>query len=126
MTESAAWTALSDGAIWNYIELRKSFKSEKGGNEHLELPYSKVAWRKSKTTHIKHMRELARRGFIEIVEPGGLYHRPTIYRLSEKWKDHSREIIEKEGRWAIKEGGAKKPSSRDNIKNLEGKRTWEH
>ena len=50
MTESAAWTALSDGAVWLYIELKKQFNFKKGGYDHLVLPYSKVAWRMSRTS----------------------------------------------------------------------------
>lgn len=126
MTETAAWTALSDGAIWNYIELRKSFNSKKGGNERLVLPYSKVAWRMSKGTYTKRMRELVEHGFVDVVDPGGLPRRPTVYRLSEKWKEFSRKIVDKKGREAIKLGLSRKPSSRDNIKNLEGRRKWEH
>jgi hypothetical protein len=47
MTETAAWTALSDRAVWLYIELKKSFRIKAGGNEHLTLPYPRVKWRMS-------------------------------------------------------------------------------
>lgn len=123
MTETAAWTALSDGAVWNYIELRKSYDSKNGGNEHLALPYSKVAWRMSKGTFTKKMRELVGYGFVDLVEPGGLPKRPAVYKLSQRWKKKSQEIVSKEGREAIKLGLATKPTSRDNASNLKGRRT---
>jgi len=125
MTDSAAWTALSDKAIWVYIELKKSFDTRKGGNNHLVLPYSKVLWRMNLHTFSIKIEELIHYGFIDIRERGGLYRRPNVYALSERWKTKSLEIVDKEGREAIKLGFAKKPSFKNNIKNLKGKRTWE-
>jgi hypothetical protein len=125
MTNSAAWTALGDGAVWLYIELKKQFNFKKGGYDHLVLPYSKVAWRMSRGTYCNRLQELIQYGFIRIVEPGGLQKRATVYALSSKWEDKSREIVDQEGREAIRLGLAKKPSSKDNISNLIGKRTWE-
>lgn len=125
MTDTAAWTALSDKAIWVYIELKKSFDTRKGGNNHLVLPYSKVSWRMNFHTFSIKIEELIHYGFIDIRERGGLYRRPNIYALSERWKTKSLEIVDKEGREAIKLGFAKKPSFKNNIKNLKGKRTWE-
>jgi len=125
MTNSAAWTALSDKAIWVYIELKKSFDYRKGGNSHLVLPYSKVSWRMNCRTYSQKIQELTRYGFIDIKERGGLYKRPNVYALSERWRNRSIEIVDKEGREAIKLGLAKKPSFKNNIKNLKGKRTWE-
>ena len=125
MTNSAAWTALSVLAIWAYIELRKSFNSEKGGNDRLVLPYSEVNWRMSRGTHVSKMKELVNFGFIDLVEHGGLFRRPSVYRLSMKWKRISREIVDTAGKEAIKSGLSKKPSSKNNLRNLTGKRTWE-
>lgn len=125
MTDSAAWTALSDKAIWVYIELKKSFDTRKGGNNHLVLPYSKVLWRMNLHTFSIKIEELIHYGFIDIRERGGLYRRPNVYALSERWKTKSLEIVDKEGREAIKLGFAKKPSFKNNIRNLKGKRTWE-
>ncbi len=125
MTNSAAWTSLSDKAIWVYIELRKSFNYKKGGNNHLVLPYSKVAWRMSSGTYSKKTQELIDYRFIKIVEYGGLPKRPTVYALSNEWSKKSIEIVDKEGREAIKLGYVKKPSFRNNINNLKGKRRWE-
>ena len=125
MTESAVWTGLSDKAIWVYIELRKSFNFKKGGNSHLVLPYSKVAWRMSSGTFSLKIQELIQYRFIKVVEHGGLPKRPTVYALSDEWKKKSIEIVEKEGREAIKLGLANKPSYKNNIKNLEGKRKWQ-
>lgn len=126
MTESAAWTAISDKAIWLYIELRKSFNFKNGGNDHLTLPYSKVSWRMNIATYTKRMRELVAYGFIRIKEPGGLPKRATVYALIDDWEEKSREIVDKEGREAISSGAAKKPSFKNNLKNLKDKRIWEH
>ncbi len=125
MTNSAAWTALSDKAIWVYIELKKSFSTRKGGYNHLVLTYSRVSWRMNSHTFSKKIKELIYYGFIVIKEKGGLYRQPNVYALSEKWKIRSVEIVDKEGREAIKSGRVKKPSFKNNIKNLKGKRTWE-
>jgi hypothetical protein len=123
--DSAAWTALSDRAVWLYLELRKQFKKTQGGDSHLTLPYSKVSWHMSRGSYCRGMEELCQYGFIKVVEPGGLLRKPTVYALSEGWKNVSRQIVDKEGREAIKLGLAKKPSSRDSFKNLIGNRKWE-
>jgi len=125
MTESAAWTALSDKAIWCYIELRKRYNYKRGGNNFLVLPYSKVSWRMNKATYRKKLKELLSFGFIKVVEKGGLMRRTNIFALSDEWKRISREIVDKKGREAIRSGLSKKPSSKNNIKNLKGKRIWE-
>jgi hypothetical protein len=123
--DSAAWTALSDRAVWLYLELRKQFDKAKGGDSHLMLPYSEVRWRMSRGSYCKGMAELCDYGFIKIVEPGGLLRKPSIYAISQGWLDVSRRIVGQEGKAAIRLGLAKKPSSRNNLKNLEGSRKWE-
>lgn len=125
MTDSASWTSLNDPAPWLYIELRKSFQYNKGGNSHLTLPYNQVSWRMSKNTYIKHMRQLVEFGFVRVVKHGGLFHEPTIYALSEHWKKKSIEIVDKSGREAIKAGMAKRPRTKDVGSNFDGHRPWE-
>ena len=126
MTESAAWTSLTDPAPWLYIELKKSFKYKLGGNSHLMLPYGQIRWRMSKPTYIKHMRQLVEFGFVRVVKRGGpLGHMPTIYALSERWKEISKEIVDKSGREAIKAGMVKKPRTKDVGRNLNGHRPHE-
>jgi len=102
MTDSAAWTSLTFGAVWVYIELRKSFDYKKGGNSHLVLPYSKVTWKMNSCTFRKKIQELINKGFIKVVMPGGLMNNPTVYALSNRWEMISREIVHKEGREARK------------------------
>jgi hypothetical protein len=120
--DSAAWTALSDRAVWLYLELRKQFKKAQGGDSHLILPYSEVRWRMSRTSFCNGMAELCHYGFIKLVEAGGLLRRPSIYAISQGWLDVSCQIVNEEGREAIRLGLAKKPSSRNNFKNLKGSR----
>lgn len=121
---SAAWTALSDKAIWVYIELKKHYKYETGFSR-LILPFSEVEWHMSRGTYYKKIQELISYGFIQRVKHGGLYKNPNIYALSNSWKKKSREIVDKEGREAIRTGLANKPSSKNNLSNLKNKRTWE-
>jgi len=102
MTDSAAWTSLSFGAVWVYIELRKSFDYNKGGNNHLILPYSQVSWKMNSRTFKSKKQELLDKGFIKVVDQGGLFNRPAVYALSNNWERISREIVGKEGREARK------------------------
>jgi DNA-binding PadR family transcriptional regulator len=124
MTESAAWTAISDRAIWLYIELKKRFEFSTGYSR-LILPYSKISWRMSRGSYFVAMRELRDFGFIKVVEQGGLYHKPSVYCLSEEWRQISVKIMDSEGREAIKRGLAKKRAHKDHLENLQGKREWE-
>ncbi len=125
MTNSAAWTDLSDKAIWLYIELLKRFNYSQGGLSHLILPFSEVKWRMSRGTFAKKMNELVDHGFIRKVKQGGLYRNPNVYTVSNNWEKKSSEIVCNAGREAIRLGLATKPSSRNNLQNLKGKRTWE-
>jgi len=124
MTDSAAWTALSDSAVWLYIEFMKQFKYETEFSR-LILPFSKVSWRMSRGTFYKKIKELIKYGFIRIVSQGGLYKKPNVYALSNRWEEKSIKIVDKEGREAIRSGIARKPSSKNNLSNLKGKRKWE-
>jgi len=122
---SASWTALSDRAVWLYLELRKNFNFVDGGDSRLKLPFSKVAWRMSRGSFLRGMAELEHYGFIKMIEHGGLFRKPSIYCLSMAWKDVSRQIVDKEGRAAIQLGMAKKRTTKDTLKNLIGHRRWE-
>ena len=125
MMDSAAWTSLTDRAVWLYLELRRQFNFSKGGDNHLVLPFSKVKWRMSRGSFTNGMKELERRRFIRCTQQGGMERRPSVYAVCNDWRRVSCEIVDKEGREAIRLGYAKKPSSRNNLKNLIGKRTWE-
>ncbi len=125
MTDTAAWTALSDRGVWLYIELRKSFNYNDGGNSCLKLPYSKVKWRMAPATYKKGMQELVHYGFVRRVKIGGLLGGATVYALCERWKDKSIQIVDKEGREAIKMGLVKKPNYRNVSGNLNGHRPHE-
>jgi len=111
MTNSAAWDALSFGAIWVYIELRKKFDFENGGNSRLILPKREVLHRMKDMTFAKIKRELIKYGFIDCVDPGGLMKRPAIYRLSDRWEKISRDLVTTVGREAIRLGLMKRPLS---------------
>ena len=118
LLDSAAWTAMSYEAQWLYIELKKQFDYNNGGYSHLILPSSKVSWRMTPHTFWKKIAELIKYGFIKKVRHGGLMKQPNIYALSEGWKQKSRQIVDKEGREAIRLGLAKKRTHRDVADNL--------
>lgn len=125
LMDTAAWTSLSDGAVWLYIELRKQFNYDRGGDSHLELPFSKVRWRMSKGTYVERMKELREKGFIKLVQPGEFPRKPAAYALSQDYIKVSKQIVKTQGREAIRLGEGKKPRSRNNLQNLIGKRPWE-
>ncbi len=125
MMDTAAWTALSDRAVWLYLELRKQFDYQDGGDSRLKLPYSKVGWRMSRGSFTKGMAELEHYGFVRVVERGGLPKNPTVYSVNDAWKKISKNIVDKEGRAAIQLGMAKKRTTRDTFNNLIGHRRWE-
>lgn len=102
MLNTAAWTSLSFGAVWVYIELRKSFDSKKGGDDHLVLTYPDVRWKMNSRTFSVKKKELVDKGFIRLVKQGGLLKNPSIYALSNDWERISREIVHTEGREAVR------------------------
>lgn len=101
MTDCAAWTSLSFAAVWVYIELKKRFTFDHGFS-HLVMPYSEVSWKMHPKTYSNAIHELCDKGFIRYVERGGLPRRPNVFALSETWKKKSIEIVDKEGREAIR------------------------
>lgn len=118
LLDSAAWTALTDKAIWVYIELKKQFNYGQGGDSHLVLPVSSVRWRMSRGSFFKAIGLLIKYGFIIRREKGKIPRQPNVYSLSDNWRAVSREIVCREGREAIRLGLAKKPSYRNNARNL--------
>lgn len=84
MTNSKAWKDLSCKAVWVYIELKK--KDFGYNEENLSLTYNEVKYKMASGTFRGAIKELVKGGFIEIIRPGGLYRRCTIYGLSYKWK----------------------------------------
>jgi hypothetical protein len=100
MTNAAAWRVLSDPAVFILIELRKSFNSTKGGNDHLVLSYRQMLWRYSRATIKKAFDDLIEWGFIRIANPGGVEGgkgNPRVFALSDVWKRKSQELVKKFG-----------------------------
>jgi len=118
MLDSAAWTAMSANAHDVYIELKKNFNYVQGGFNHLILTYSQISWRMSGGTYSRVLLELQKYGFIEIVSRGGLFRNPNVFKTSDKWEKISEEIFDKKGKYAIQKKLSKKPTHRDNAKNL--------
>jgi hypothetical protein len=126
MTESAAWTSLSDGATWLYIELMKTFDFKNGGFERMTLPFRRVSWRMSCHSFKKRIQELIHYGFIDLIEKGGLYKQPNIYKRSNRWEHVSKEIVDKEGREAIRLGMAQKRRKANNPHRLQNLLIGDH
>lgn len=113
LLNSAAWTALDSLAHDLYIELKKKWKYDEGGYDYLVLSPSEVSWLMSLNTYWRKIKKLIEYGFIKRVVSGGMYKNPTVYALSERWRQISIDIVDKEGREAIKQGLAKKRTHRD-------------
>lgn len=113
LLNSAAWTALDSLAHDLYIELKKKWKNDEEGYDYLVLSPSEVSWLMSLNTYWRKIKKLIEYGFIKRVVSGGMYKNPTVYALSERWRQISIDIVDKEGREAIKQGLAKKRTHRD-------------
>lgn len=113
LLNSAAWTALDSLAHDLYIELKKKWKDDEGGDDHLVLIPSEVSWLMSTNTYWNKIRDLIDYGLIKIVEHGGFPKKPSVYALSERWRKKSIDIVDKEGREAIRAGYVRKRRHRD-------------
>ena len=120
LLNAAAWTAMSYEAQWLYVDMKMQFNYNKGGYSHLVYPYSKAAWRMTSNTFWKKINELLEYRLIKKVKHGGLMKQPNVYALSDGWKKKSQEIVDTEGREAIRLGLAKKRSHRDVASNFHG------
>lgn len=91
MMDSPAYRALSDSAKVVFNE----FLREWGGKDQnsIILTYSTVQERTTRApATIAHaILELEAFGFIDRKEPGGLHNRATVYALSERWKEVSKD-----------------------------------
>lgn len=89
MMESKAYQILSCRATWLYSELKREWK---GGDEnHILLSYSKIKERKKlhNTQISRAILELIEYGFIG-AKPGGLFKKCSVYSLSNKWMEFSK------------------------------------
>ena len=86
LLNSEAFKRLSAQAKLVYILMRQEYKGEGYTGNKVKCPYSKIeTYRIGRKSISKGIQELIEAGFIEIVEQGGLYHRPSVYKFSSRW-----------------------------------------
>ena len=82
--KSEAWEGLTVHDKWLYFEFKYRFY---GDNDHSIIFTIKEAKKIMSEAVFKTSRDqLIERGFVDIVQRGGLERRPTIYGLSDRWR----------------------------------------
>lgn len=89
--DSMAFKTLNPAAVWLLMQLRRAW-TYKGRDQKIELPFARVSWKLTFPVFDKARRELIEAGFIRIVDPGGLLRRPTVYAMSEGWREISKDL----------------------------------
>lgn len=84
--ESEAFKELSIYAKWLYVEFR--FKYYGDNDHHIIFTQKEAIKIMSINTFYKSRDKLIERGFIDIIERGGLEKRPVIYGLSNRWEKY--------------------------------------
>ena len=83
---SEAWKGLKAHTKWLYFEFKIRWYTDNTRN--ITLTYKEAIKIMSINTFIKDRNKLIERGFIDIVERGGLEKQPAIYGLSNRWKKY--------------------------------------
>ena len=85
MLTSEAWRSLSGSAIRYYVELRRQFNGTNNGAIHLSLEEAKKRLGMAKDTALRAQNELADKGFIRKIKPGGFHQRlATTWALTDE------------------------------------------
>lgn len=84
LINSEAFKGLSLYAKWLYVEFKLRFYGD--NKNHIIFTQKEIKKIMSINTFYRSRAELIERGFIDIVERGGLENRPMIYGLSDRWK----------------------------------------
>lgn len=92
MLYSAAWKCLSNDARAIYPYWKAQYKKS-GGFERLKLPVRDLPWAGRPARIVAANDELVEYGFLDIVEEGGLYRKPKVCALSERWKEISMKLL---------------------------------
>jgi len=103
LLESEAWKNLSKNAQWLYPYIAKEqvkARYRKTSDDVFSFEYGKVKGKISRPWFYKVRQELIENGFFEVIELGGLFHKATKFKASEKWKSLSIEQKEKQNRKA--------------------------
>lgn len=86
MWRSKAWRSLKGRDVQVYIHALMEHNPTKVDGHIFCLPVSQLLYLGSKNSITKSIANLVEKGFLDIVEPGGLYNRPTKYKLSDRWE----------------------------------------
>jgi hypothetical protein len=97
-------------AFWLFAQIKKAWR---GKDHEIELPFSRISWKLTFKVFVEARSELVEAGFIDIVNPGGRSpggKNPTIYALSERWKEVSKRLMKNldalyEVKVPLKDGG---------------------
>jgi hypothetical protein len=84
ITNSAPWKDLTPTACFIYFMIRKKWAGLDRG--HIEFPHSEVEEFMAGSTFETHRDKLIEKGFIDVVERGGIYGIKAVFALSDRWK----------------------------------------
>ena len=86
MWKSKAWRSLKGRDVQVYIHALMEYNPTKPDGHIFCLPISQLRYIGSKNSITRSIKNLDDRGFLDIVEHGGLFNRPSRYTLSERWE----------------------------------------
>lgn len=86
MWKSKAWRSLKGRDVQVWVHAEMEYNPTKPDGHIFCLPISQLRYLGSKNSITRSIRNLVEKGFLDIVEPGGLYNRPTKYTKSERWE----------------------------------------
>ncbi|MBA7642833.1 hypothetical protein ES703_50542 [subsurface metagenome] len=86
LANSEAFKDLNIHTKWLYMEFKFRFHGD--NRKHITLTYKEAIKFMSINTFIKSRNKLIERGFIDVIERGGLEKQPAIYGLSDRWKGY--------------------------------------
>ncbi|GAH62972.1 unnamed protein product [marine sediment metagenome] len=84
--ESEAFKNLSIHTKWLYMEFKHRFYGD--NKHHIIFTYQEAIKIMNIRTFIKCRNKLIENGLIDIIKRGGFYNQPTIYGLSDRWKEY--------------------------------------
>ena len=83
---SEAWKGLKAHTKWLYFEFKIRWYTD--NTYHIIFTYKEAVKVMSINTFIKCRNKLIERGFIDVINRGGLEKQPAIYGLSDRWKKY--------------------------------------
>lgn len=84
--DCAAWADLSSSAVRVYLCFRRAENGHNADSLKVSYAYFQRHGCGSSATISRSLKELVAAELIEIVTPGGLFNRCTVYRLSKTWE----------------------------------------